>query len=71
MKRTTKKLREEKHGEKAIHKRRMLMWINWLTTILCITAGISFLLVRQYALAIFQTMLGIANLIVILGCLMR
>lgn len=47
------------------------MWINWLATILCITAGISFFLVRQYALAIFQTMLGIANLIVILGCLMR
>lgn len=47
------------------------MWINWLATILCITAGISFFLVRQYAVGILQILLGIANLIVILGCLMR
>lgn len=47
------------------------MWIKWLATILCITSGISFFLVRQYTVGILQILLGIVNLIVIFNCMMR
>ena len=75
MKKMTKKLKEEKLEEtvesKINPKENNILWINWLATILCITAGISYFLVRQYVIGILQILLGIVNLIVILNCLMR